>query len=216
MLTWRFIVGLGSGAAFVAGAGVAASLGKHSSLGQGMYGGSVQIGSALGLLLTPLLVSIIGWRGSFLFWGHLGIVMLITWMFVRTLTKPLRQKTYLWWQARDHLQSGHSGTHGNLWPWQRGGYMDSRLSRFSIRPTPGAGGYIRLNCAPICHDFPSIRGYINRSPYYWRYSPAASGNDPGVPGSRLAGPPPALPSSRHYRNDVYRHRSYHSLHFCFH
>jgi MFS family permease len=83
MLTCRFIVGLGSGGAFVAGAGVAASLGKHSSLGQGLYGGSVQIGSALGLLLTPFLVPIIGWRGSFLFWGLLGIVTLITWIFVR-------------------------------------------------------------------------------------------------------------------------------------
>ena len=49
VLACRFIVGLGSGAAFVAGAGVAASLGRHSSLGQGLYGGSVQIGSAMGL-----------------------------------------------------------------------------------------------------------------------------------------------------------------------
>src|SRR5437763_5863670 len=43
VLICRFIVGLGSGAAFVAGASVAAGLGKHSPLGQGLYGGSVQI-----------------------------------------------------------------------------------------------------------------------------------------------------------------------------
>src|SRR6266496_1836113 len=79
-LTWvlacRFIVGLGSGAAFVAGAGVAAGLGKHASLGQGMYGGSVQVGSGLGLLLTPFLLAHFGWRGSFLVWGLLGIPLI--------------------------------------------------------------------------------------------------------------------------------------------
>ena len=83
VLACRFIVGLGSGAAFVAGAGVAASLGRHSSLGQGLYGGSVQIGSAMGLLVTPYLLSISGWRGSFLIWGILGILSIITWLFVR-------------------------------------------------------------------------------------------------------------------------------------
>ncbi len=82
VLACRFIVGLGSGAAFVAGAGVAAGLGKHASLGQGMYGGSVQIGSGLGLLLTPFLLTHFGWRGSFLVWGLLGILSIITWLFI--------------------------------------------------------------------------------------------------------------------------------------
>jgi nitrate/nitrite transporter NarK len=82
ILLCRFIVGLGSGAAFVAGAGIASNLGKHSSLGQGLYGGSVQIGSGLGLLVTPVLLTLFGWRGSFLFWGLLGIASIITWLFV--------------------------------------------------------------------------------------------------------------------------------------
>lgn len=82
ILLCRFIAGLGIGGAFVAGAGVAAGLGEHSSLGQGMYGGSVQIGSGLGLLLTPQLLALFGWRGSFLAWGLLGISSIITWLFV--------------------------------------------------------------------------------------------------------------------------------------
>jgi nitrate/nitrite transporter NarK len=82
ILVCRFIVGLGAGAAFVAGASVAAGLGKHASLGQGLYGGSVQIGSGLGLLLTPHLLTYFGWRGSFLFWGLLGIASIIIWLFV--------------------------------------------------------------------------------------------------------------------------------------
>ncbi len=82
MLTWRFLVGLGSGAAFVTGAGISAGLGKYASLGQGMYGGTTQAGSGLGLLLTPHLLAAIGWRGSFLFWGLLCASSVVFWLFV--------------------------------------------------------------------------------------------------------------------------------------
>lgn len=85
--TWilfcRTIAGVGAGGAFVAGAGVAASMGKHSPLAQGLYGGSVQIGSGLGLLLTPVLYDWFGWRGAFLFWGLLAILIVITWVLVK-------------------------------------------------------------------------------------------------------------------------------------
>ena len=84
--TWilfcRIIAGIGAGGAFVAGAGVAASMGKHSSLAQGLYGGSVQIGSGLGLLFTPILYGWFGWRGAFFFWGLLTIPVVITWLIV--------------------------------------------------------------------------------------------------------------------------------------
>jgi nitrate/nitrite transporter NarK len=85
-ITWillcRSIGGFGAGGAFVAGAGVAASMGKHSPLAQGLYGGSVQIGSGLGLLVTPLLYNWFNWRGAFLFWGLLGTTAIIAWLFV--------------------------------------------------------------------------------------------------------------------------------------
>jgi nitrate/nitrite transporter NarK len=82
MLTCRLLVGLGSGAAFITGAGIAAGLGKHAPLGQGMYGGATQAGSGLGLLLTPHLLTAIGWRGSFLFWGLLCASSVLFWFFV--------------------------------------------------------------------------------------------------------------------------------------
>ena len=82
VLLCRFMVGLGSGAAFVAGASIASGLGKHSALGQGLYGGSVQIGSGLGLLVTPILFNYFGWRGAFLVWGLLGILSIIAWLLV--------------------------------------------------------------------------------------------------------------------------------------
>jgi nitrate/nitrite transporter NarK len=82
ILACRLVVGLGSGGAFIAGAGVAAGLGKHSSLGQGMYGGATQIGSGLGLLVTPYLLPSLGWAGSFFFWGVLSVLIVLVWLFV--------------------------------------------------------------------------------------------------------------------------------------
>lgn len=82
MLICRIFVGLGSGGAFITGAGIASRLGKHASLGQGLYGGSTQAGSGLGLLITPHLLSPLGWRGSFLFWGILSGTSVLVWLFV--------------------------------------------------------------------------------------------------------------------------------------
>jgi cyanate permease len=82
ILLCRIITGIGAGGTFVAGAGVAASMGKHSSIAQGLYGGSVQIGSGLGLLFTPILYGWSGWRGAFFFWGLFAISLIITWLIV--------------------------------------------------------------------------------------------------------------------------------------
>ena len=82
ILACRAIVGFGTGGAFVAGANVAAGMGKHASLAQGIYGGSIQIGSGFGLLITPLFFAWVGWRGSFLIWGLLGILAVIVWIFI--------------------------------------------------------------------------------------------------------------------------------------
>src|SRR5438067_7797420 len=82
ILFCRIITGMGAGGAFVAGAGVAASMGKHASLAKGLYGGSVQIGSGLGLLFTPILYGWFGWRGAFFFWGLLAISLIFTWLIV--------------------------------------------------------------------------------------------------------------------------------------
>jgi nitrate/nitrite transporter NarK len=91
-LTWilacRMLIGFGAGGTFVAGAGVAASLGKYAPVGQGLYGGSVQIGSGLGLLLTPQLAAWFNWQGAFLCWGLLGIASIGVWLVVDDGFKP--------------------------------------------------------------------------------------------------------------------------------
>lgn len=83
MLGWRVVIGLGAGAAFIAGAGVVAGVEKRAALAQGLYGGSLQVGSGLGLLLTPMISAYVGWQGTFLVWGLVGIPALVMWCFVR-------------------------------------------------------------------------------------------------------------------------------------
>lgn len=82
LLACRAVIGLGLGGSFVAGAHIAANLGKHSPLGQGLYGGFIQVGTGLGLLVTPLLLAHFGWRGAFLCWGLLGLAGVVVWLFV--------------------------------------------------------------------------------------------------------------------------------------
>ena len=81
ILGCRTLIGFGSGAAFIAGAGIVAGIEKHAVQAQGFYGGSVQIGSGLGLLLTPFLADHLGWRGTFLCWGLASIPVLFLWIF---------------------------------------------------------------------------------------------------------------------------------------
>src|SRR5712692_1876327 len=69
----RALIGLGSGAAIVA-ASQAARVGPYAALGQGVFGGAMQAGAALGLFVTPALLSSFGWQGTFLTWGLLGLV----------------------------------------------------------------------------------------------------------------------------------------------
>jgi len=69
----RALIGLGSGAAIVA-ASQAARAGTYAAFGQGVFGGAMQAGAALGLFATPSLQAFFGWQGAFVAWGLLGLV----------------------------------------------------------------------------------------------------------------------------------------------
>jgi CP family cyanate transporter-like MFS transporter len=69
----RALIGLGSGAAIVA-ASQAARVGTNAAFGQGVFGGAMQAGAALGLFATPALLASVGWQGAFVAWGLLGLV----------------------------------------------------------------------------------------------------------------------------------------------
>ena len=68
----RFVIGLGAGAAIVAGS-QAARQGTNAAFGQGFFGGAMQFGAGLGLFATPTLLDNLGWRGAFTAWGLLGL-----------------------------------------------------------------------------------------------------------------------------------------------
>ncbi len=80
ILLWRALIGLGSGAAIVAGSQAAARLGKYAALGQGLYGGAMQVGAGLGLFLTPQLLVHVGWQGSFVCWGAFALFACLIWL----------------------------------------------------------------------------------------------------------------------------------------
>lgn len=82
ILVCRALIGLGSGGAFIAGAGIVAGVGKYAALAQGFYGGFVQVGSGLGLLATPFLASHTSWQGAFIFCGLVSAPALLIWCFV--------------------------------------------------------------------------------------------------------------------------------------
>jgi cyanate permease len=68
----RFVIGLGAGAAIVAGS-QAARQGKYAAFGQGLFGGAMQLGAGLGLFATSALLDCFGWQETFMSWGALGL-----------------------------------------------------------------------------------------------------------------------------------------------
>lgn len=90
LLACRAFIGLGAGAAFIAGAGVVADVEKHAALAQGLYGGFVQVGSGLSLLVTPLLARQVGWQGALFVWGLVSVPALLIWLFVSDGQKARR------------------------------------------------------------------------------------------------------------------------------
>jgi nitrate/nitrite transporter NarK len=67
LLFWKIFVGIGTGACFVGGARYVANTfgGPHLHMAQGLYGGSILLGSGFVIYAIPLLSAALGWRGSF-------------------------------------------------------------------------------------------------------------------------------------------------------
>ena len=84
MVLCRSVIGLGAGAALVAGSHATAELGKYEALGQGLNGGVAQLGAGLGLFVIPQLMGPFGWRGALLASGLLGVVAFLVWHLVPT------------------------------------------------------------------------------------------------------------------------------------
>jgi CP family cyanate transporter-like MFS transporter len=80
LLCWRVVVGLGMGATITAAIQRAHRLDRQGGLSQGLFGGAMQAGTALGTLLPPLLAEHgFSWQGIFLLWGIVAAIMTICW-----------------------------------------------------------------------------------------------------------------------------------------
>ena len=139
-LACRILIGFGSGAAFIAGAGVVAGVEKHAALAQGLYGGCVQIGSGRGLLVTPWLAGLFGWQGAFLFWGVASLLPLLLWLFVRDKGETRCESRITLWPGCVRLEPGH-WVYRTWALWRRQCYrgMDICLSCQPVRHPAGSG-----------------------------------------------------------------------------
>ncbi len=82
LLAWKVFTGLGTGACFVAGAryitGLYAGPGLH--MAQGLYGGSVLLGSGFVIFAVPHLLAAFGWRGAFFATATVATAAWLVWI----------------------------------------------------------------------------------------------------------------------------------------
>ncbi len=81
ILLWHVVIGLGMGATITASLQKAHRLGARAGISQGIFGGAMQVGAALGAFLPPLLSQHwLTWQGIFLFWGMAASLMTLLWL----------------------------------------------------------------------------------------------------------------------------------------
>jgi nitrate/nitrite transporter NarK len=82
LLLWKTFAGIGTGVCFAAGARYVVGVFKGADLhlAQGMFGGSVVLGSGFVLFAVPQLLLVFGWRGAFLVCALLGGIAWAWWV----------------------------------------------------------------------------------------------------------------------------------------
>jgi len=82
LLAWKILVGVGTGTCFVAGARYIhdALAGPRLSFAQGLYGGSILLGSGFVIFAVPRVSVWSGWRGAFLVSAVVATGAWILWM----------------------------------------------------------------------------------------------------------------------------------------
>lgn len=107
LLLWKIFTGVGTGACFVAGARytVGAFDGGARHLAQGLYGGSVLLGSGFVIFAVPQLTEALGWRGAFFCCAAVAVIALLIWLMIARAP------------SRQHAAPGFSGmfSSGQLW-----------------------------------------------------------------------------------------------------
>ncbi len=89
LLFWKLFVGVGTGTCFVAGARyiTEAVTGARRHVAQGLYGGSILLGSGFVIMVLPRLVPRVGWRGAFLVTAGVAAVAWVIWIVLAPQTR---------------------------------------------------------------------------------------------------------------------------------
>jgi MFS family permease len=82
LLAWKVFTGVGTGLCFVGGARYTheAAAGPRLNLAQGLFGGSVLLGSGFVILAVPRLYLWVGWRGTFVVSAVMATVAWLVWI----------------------------------------------------------------------------------------------------------------------------------------
>ena len=108
LLAWKVFVGIGTGMAVTAGSRYVVQVfpGKAIHLAQGMFGGSILVGSGFVIFAVPQMLGAFGWRGAFV--GSAAVVAL-AWIYWMVAAPKPEQK-------RMHAGSlAEMAAHGELW-----------------------------------------------------------------------------------------------------
>jgi nitrate/nitrite transporter NarK len=81
ILLWKFITGIGTGLCFVGGVRYVPTFfaGKEIQLAQGVYGGSILMGSGFVIYGIPQILAVLGWQGVFFTTGGMAGLLFILW-----------------------------------------------------------------------------------------------------------------------------------------
>jgi nitrate/nitrite transporter NarK len=81
ILALKFTIGIGTGVCFIAGARYVPIffLGKEIQRAQGVYGGSILLGSGFVIYGIPQLLPLVGWHNIFMITGGMAAMLLVLW-----------------------------------------------------------------------------------------------------------------------------------------
>ncbi len=109
ILTYKFITGIGTGAAIVAGLRYVPTFfaGKEIALAQGVYGGSILLGSGFVIYVIPQLLASLGWQGVFYTTGTMAAFLAVLWHLLAPNTPASGSVTKIDWPGLS--------TNRNIW-----------------------------------------------------------------------------------------------------
>ena len=90
LLFWKTFAGIGTGVCFTSGARYVVEMfaGRARHVAQGLFGGSVLLGSGFVIFAVPQLLGAFGWRGSFLGCALLAAIVVALWLLTAPRPQP--------------------------------------------------------------------------------------------------------------------------------